>query len=60
MDPKKDSEVNLSNFNITVKSLIHSDKKFDDEDLAVILLISLPNSYNDVRNAIKYSGDKLA
>lgn len=42
-----------------LKSLAHNKKKFEDEDLTVIFLNSLPKFYTDVRNAIKYSRDKL-
>ncbi|CAA3009530.1 Hypothetical predicted protein [Olea europaea subsp. europaea] len=59
MDPGKDVEGNLSDFSIIVKSLAHNDKKFDDEDLAVILLNSLPESYREMKNAIKYGRDTL-
>ncbi|KAL2498056.1 Uncharacterized protein Adt_23606 [Abeliophyllum distichum] len=41
MDASKDLEANLSDFSIIVKSLAHNNKKFADEDLAVILLNSL-------------------
>ena len=60
MDPGKDVEGNLSDFSIIVKSLAHNDKTFDDEDLAVILLNSLPESYREIKNAIKYGRDTLA
>lgn len=43
MVPGKDLEVNLSEFSIIVKSLAHHEKKFDDEDLFVILLNLLPD-----------------
>ncbi|XP_022873536.1 G-type lectin S-receptor-like serine/threonine-protein kinase SD1-1 [Olea europaea var. sylvestris] len=57
MDPGKDLEQNLSYFSITVKSLAHNNKNFDDEDLAVILLNALLESHKDIRNTIKYSRD---
>ncbi|KAL2472239.1 Retrotransposon protein [Abeliophyllum distichum] len=59
MDLGKDLESNLSDFSKIVKSLDHNDNKFDDEDLAIILLNSLPDSYRDVRNANKYARDVL-
>ncbi|XP_022872515.1 uncharacterized protein LOC111391515 [Olea europaea var. sylvestris] len=59
MDSGKELELNLSEFIIIVKSFVHNEKKFDDEDLALILLNSLPDLNKDVRNAIKYSRDKL-
>ncbi|KAL2486099.1 Copia-like retroelement pol polyprotein [Abeliophyllum distichum] len=59
MDSGKDLESNLSDFSKIVKSLAHNNKKYDDEDLAVILLNSLLDSYRDVRNAIKYARDVL-
>lgn len=59
MYPGKDLEVTLSDFSIIVKSLAHNEKQFDDKDLVVILLNSLPNSYKEVGIAIKYFIDKL-
>ncbi|XP_022880411.1 uncharacterized protein LOC111397640 [Olea europaea var. sylvestris] len=58
-DPEKDLEVNLSDFSIIVKSLAQNNKKFEDEDLAVIILNSLLESYKDVKNVIKYARDTL-
>ncbi|CAA2959977.1 Hypothetical predicted protein [Olea europaea subsp. europaea] len=59
MDTGKDLEANLSNFSILVKSFAHNDKKFEDEDLAVIIFNSLPDSSKDIKNVIKYSKDNL-
>ncbi|CAI9753576.1 unnamed protein product [Fraxinus pennsylvanica] len=59
MDSGKNLEANLSDFSILVKSLAHNGKKFDDEDFAVIFLNSLPDSFKDIKNAIKYSRDAL-
>ena len=35
-------------------------KKFDDEDVVVILLNYLPESFEDVKTAIKYDRDSLS
>lgn len=59
MDTRKHLKLNLSDFDIIVKNLAHSEKKLEDEDLVVILLNSLLESYKDVRNVIKYSRVKL-
>lgn len=53
--------MNFSDFSIIVKSLAYNEKKFDDESRLLILLNStkfIPDSYKEVRNAIKYSVDK--
>ncbi|KAL2487477.1 Uncharacterized protein Adt_32233 [Abeliophyllum distichum] len=47
MDPSKDLDVNLDDFNKLVQNLSNVDKKFDDEDLSVILLNSLPDHFKD-------------
>lgn len=59
MDIGKDLEATLIDFNILIKSVAHNDKKFNDKDLVVILLNSLPESHRDIRNTIKYSRDVL-
>ncbi|KAL5581222.1 hypothetical protein UlMin_013664 [Ulmus minor] len=59
MDHTKTLEQNLDCFNKLVLDLGNSGKKFDDEDIAVLLLNSLPESFNDVRTAIKYGRDTL-
>lgn len=56
MDLGKDVEGNLSDYSIIVKSLAHNDKKFDDEDLAVILLISLPNHTKKSETQLNMAG----
>ncbi|KAL2498694.1 Uncharacterized protein Adt_24244 [Abeliophyllum distichum] len=60
MDPSKDLDVNLDDFNKLVQNLSNVDKKFDDEDLFVILLNSLPDHFKDVKNVIKYGRDDLS
>lgn len=52
-------EAKLRVFNILVKSLAHNDKQFDDKYLAVILLNLLPNSHENITNAIKYTKNAL-
>ncbi|KAL2472246.1 Retrovirus-related Pol polyprotein from transposon TNT 1-94 [Abeliophyllum distichum] len=59
IDTSKDLEANLSDFNIKVKSLSHNGKDFSNEDLTVILLNFLSDSYKEVKNAIKYAMDTL-
>lgn len=59
MDPRNDLDVNLSDFSIIVKGLVHNEEKFDGKDLAVILLNSLHESYKEIWNEIKCSSDKL-
>ncbi|KAL2543123.1 gag pre-integrs domain-containing protein [Abeliophyllum distichum] len=59
MDLGNDLESDLSDFSEIVKSLAHNDKKIDNENLAIILLNSLLDSYRVVRNAIKYARDVL-
>ncbi|KAL5574023.1 hypothetical protein UlMin_023620 [Ulmus minor] len=49
----------LDMFNKLKLDLRNTGKKFDDEDVAVILLNSLPESFDDIKTAIKYGRDTL-
>ncbi|KAL5557712.1 hypothetical protein UlMin_033923 [Ulmus minor] len=60
MDTKKTIDQNLDYFNKILLDLGNSRKKFEDEDVSVILLNSLPDSFDEVRNAIKYGRDTLS
>lgn len=54
MDTAKYLEANLDDFNKLCLNLSNCDQKFSDEHFAVILLNSLPDSYREIKNAIKY------
>src|SRR5438128_1263437 len=49
----------LSTFKEIVSDLTAMEVKFDDEDLALMLLCSLPQSYSNFRDTILYSHDTL-
>src|SRR6266540_2201950 len=49
----------LSTFKEIVSDLTAMEVKFDDEDLALMLLCSLPSSYSNFRDTILYSHDTL-
>jgi hypothetical protein len=51
--------MHISVFKETVADLTSMEVKFDDEDLALLLLCSLPASYNNFRDIILYSHDEL-
>ncbi|KAL5576923.1 hypothetical protein UlMin_018622 [Ulmus minor] len=59
MDTSKTIDQNLDNFNKLLLDLGNFGKKFEDEDVYVILLNSLPDSFNEVRTTIKYGRDSL-
>lgn len=59
MDPNKDLEQNLDDFNRIVLDLTNIEEEMLDENKATILLNSLPESYNKVKTAIKYGRDSL-
>ena len=59
MDSSKTLEQNLDMLNKLQLDLSNTGNKFDDEDVAVILLNSLPESFDDVKTAIKYGRDTL-
>ena len=59
MNTSKIMQEKLDVFNKLQLDLNNTGKKFDDEDVAVILLNSLPESFDDVKTAIKYGRDIL-
>ena len=60
MNCSKNLEQNLDTFNKLQLDLYNTRKKFDDEDVAVILLIYLLESFEDVKTTIKYGRDSLS
>ena len=60
MDPAKSLEENLDDFNIITIGLANIDEKMFDENQAIILLNSLPDSHKDLKTAIKYGRDSLS
>ena len=59
MDPTRDLEKNLNDFNKLSLDLANSKEDFTNEHKTVILLNSLPNSYKEVKNDIEYDRDSL-
>ena len=59
MDTSKDIDSNLDDFNKLCLDLSNCDQKFTDEHYAVILLNSLPDSFREIKNAIKYGRESL-
>ena len=60
MDPGKSLEQNLDNFKkITISLASINDEKIGDESQAIILLNSLPDSYKQVKAAIKFGGKTI-
>jgi hypothetical protein len=49
----------LSIFREIVSDLLSMEVKYDDDDLALILLVSLPNSFVNFRDTLLYSRDEL-
>ena len=60
MDPLKNLEENLDEFKKIYVSLANIDKKISDENQAIIILNSLPDSYKDLKSAIKYGRETLS
>ncbi|KAL5574149.1 hypothetical protein UlMin_023746 [Ulmus minor] len=60
MDTSKTIVQNLDNFNKILLDLGNSRKKFEDEDVSVILLNSLPDSFDEFRTSISYGRDTLS
>ncbi|KAL5553493.1 hypothetical protein UlMin_040894 [Ulmus minor] len=60
MDTSKIIDQNLDNFNKNLLDLGNSRKKFEDEDVSVILLNTLLDSFDEVITAIKYGRDALS
>ncbi|TYK10877.1 Retrovirus-related Pol polyprotein from transposon TNT 1-94 [Cucumis melo var. makuwa] len=59
MDQSKSLEENLGEFQKIVVDLNNIGEKMSDENQAVILLNSLPETYREVKAAIKYGRDSL-
>lgn len=49
----------ISDFKEIISNLASMEVKYDDEDLGLILLCSLPSSYSNFRDTILYSHDTL-
>ena len=60
MDPSKSLEENLDEFNKITIGLANIDEKISNENQAIIILNSLPNSYKDLKLAIKYGRESLS
>ena len=54
MDSSKNLEENLDDFKKITVGLANIDEKVSKENQAIILLNSLPDSYKDIKAAIKY------
>ncbi|KAA0036441.1 hypothetical protein E5676_scaffold360G00940 [Cucumis melo var. makuwa] len=59
MDQSKSLEENLNKFQKIVVDLNNINEKISDENQAIILLNSLPETYREVKAAIKYGRDSL-
>lgn len=59
MDESKSIEAGLDEFIKTVLDLEQLEVKIDDEDKAVILLNSLPKSFKNFKETLKYGRDAL-
>lgn len=57
MDPSKNLEENIDEFNKIYLDLVNSEEKLDSENQVVILLGSLPKKYKEVTSVIKYGRD---
>ena len=60
MDPSKNLEENLDEFKKITVSLANIDEKISDENQAIIILNSLPDTYKDLKAAIKYGRESLS
>ena len=59
MDSSKTLEENLDDFNVITIGLFNIDEKISNENQAIILLNSLPESYREVKTTIKYGRTSL-
>ena len=59
MDSAKNLEENLDDFKKITVALAKIDEKISEENQAIILLNSLPESFKDIKVAIKYGRDSL-
>ena len=60
MDPSKSLEENLDDFKVITIGLANIDEKILEENQAIILLNSLPESHKDLKTAIKYGRESLS
>ncbi|PON64464.1 hypothetical protein TorRG33x02_273130 [Trema orientale] len=60
MDSTKSLEDNLDDFKRITVSLANIDEKINDENQAIIILNSLPESYKDLKSTIKYGRESLS
>ena len=60
MDPSKNLEENLDKFKKITVSLANIDEKISDENQAIIILNSLPDSFKDMKVAIRYGRESLS
>lgn len=60
MDPTKNLDENLDDFNTLCTELVNSGEEMKGVDQAVILLNSLSDSYKEIKAALKYGRDKLS
>ena len=60
MDPSITLEENLDDFKVSTIGLTNIDEKISDENQAIILLNSLPDSYKDMKTAIKYGRESFS
>lgn len=57
IDHLKDLDDNLDIFNKLVQDIVNCDEKVSDTYKAIVLLNSMPDSYREFKNAIKYGRD---
>ena len=60
MDPSKNLEENLDEFKKITVSLANIDENISDENQAIIILNSLPDSFKDMKAAIRYGRESLS
>ena len=60
MDPYKSLEENLDGFKKITMSLANIDEKISHENQAIIILNSLPDTFKDLKTAIKYGRESLS
>ena len=60
MDLSKSLEENLDDFKKITVALANIEEKISNENLAIIILNSLPDMFKDLKSAIKYGRDSLS
>ena len=60
MDPSKSLEENLDEFKKITVSLATIDERISNENQVIIILNSLPDTFKDLKAAIKYSIESLS